>query len=253
MIYRSLADINIYDSPKLDRLATQMARGRYLQVNPVEQDDAVEQDIELAYLKIQLLEDGYEGLLDRQDLNKLELSDQESGDRQSYDPNFPTGLINQTGLISQITAQEISDRLPQVIKYIREAMATPNEYLWGGTVAPNYDCSGLMQAAFASVGIWIPRDAYQQEAFAEPIALGDLQIGDLIFFGTLIKATHVGIYIGNNEYIHSSGKEHGHNGIAVSVIDLPTTSAIAESDKVSQWYFKELRGAGRITKCLRKI
>ena len=230
MIYRSLADINIYDSPKLDRLATQMARGRYLQVK---------QDIEVAYLKIQLIEDGYEGLLDRQDLNKLELSDQEISDRQSYDANFPTGLIN------QITVQEISDRLPKVIKYIREAMATPNEYLWGGTVAPNYDCSGLMQAAFASVGIWIPRDAYQQEAFAEPIALDDLQIGDLIFFGTPVKATHVGIYIGNNEYIHSSGKEHGHNGIAVSAIDL---NAIAESDQVSQWYFKELRGAGRITK-----
>ena len=237
MIYRSLADINIYDSPKLDRLATQMARGRYLQVN------AIEQDAEVNYFKIQLLEDGYAGLLDRQDLDKLELIDQEISDRQSYDENF----------LPVLTAMEISDRLPDVIKYIREAMATPNEYLWGGTVAPNYDCSGLMQAAFASVGIWIPRDAYQQEAFADSIDLGDLQIGDLIFFGTPIKATHVGIYVGNNEYIHSSGKEHGHNGIAVSVIGLNATNAIAESDHVSQWYFKELRGAARITKCLRKI
>ena len=237
MIYRSLADINIYDSPKLDRLATQMARGRYLQVN------AIEQDAEVNYFEIQLLEDGYAGLLDRQDLDKLELIDQEISDRQSYDENF----------LPVLTAMEISDRLPDVIKYIREAMATPNEYLWGGTVAPNYDCSGLMQAAFASVGIWIPRDAYHQEAFADSIDLGDLQIGDLIFFGTPIKATHVGIYVGNNEYIHSSGKEHGHNGIAVSVIGLNATNAIAESEHVSQWYFKELRGAARITKCLRKI
>jgi hypothetical protein len=228
MIYRSLADINIYDSPKLDRLATQMARGRYLQIN------AIEQDAEVNYFEIQLLEDGYAGLLDRQDLDKLELSDQQSYEA-NYDVNFSPVL----------TALEIGDRLPKVIKYIRETMATPNEYLWGGTVAPNYDCSGLMQAAFASVGIWIPRDAYQQEAFAESIDLGDLQIGDLIFFGTPIKATHVGIYIGNHEYIHSSGKEHGHNGIAVSVI-----SEIAESDQVSQWYFKELRGAGRITKSI---
>jgi len=228
MIYRSLADINIYDSPKLDRLATQMAKGRYLQINSKIGwgGEAPPTNFEM----VQLLEDGYEGLLDRRDLDKLELSDQ-----QSYDANFPPVL----------TAVEIRDRLPKVIKYIREAMATPNEYLWGGTVAPNYDCSGLMQAAFAAIGIWIPRDAYQQEAFAEPIALGDLQIGDLIFFGTPVKATHVGIYIGNNEYIHSSGKEHGHNGIAVSVI-----SAIAESDQVSQWYFKELRGAGRITKSI---
>jgi cell wall-associated NlpC family hydrolase len=128
---------------------------------------------------------------------------------------------------------------------MQQAMTTPNEYLWGGTVAPNYDCSGLMQAAFASVGVWIPRDAYQQEAFGEPITLEEIQIGDLIFFGNPTKATHVGIYIGSGEYIHSSGKEHGHNGIAVSGI----VNAIAELDKVSQWYASQLRGAVRITKC----
>ena len=215
MIYRNLANINVYDSPKLDRLATQMAKGRYLQVK----------ESEPSFLKIQLLEDGYEGLVARQDLDKLELSD-----RQSYLADFLPVLTN----------QEISDRIPQVIAYIQQAMATPNEYLWGGTVAPNYDCSGLMQAAFASVGVWIPRDAYQQEAFGTSIPLDKLQIGDLIFFGNPTKATHVGIYIGNGEYIHSSGKEYGHNGIAVS--------AIAGLDKVSRSYANQLRGASRIVK-----
>ncbi|WP_434687449.1 NlpC/P60 family protein [Pseudanabaena minima] len=214
MIYRSLADINIYDSPKLDRLATQMAKGRYLEVLTSEP----------SFLKIQLLEDNYTGLLDRQDVEKLELSD-----RQSFINNLPPAL----------SASEIRDRLPDVITFIRQAMATPNEYLWGGTVAPNYDCSGLMQAAFASVGILIPRDAYQQEAFAEAVTLEDIQIGDLIFFGNVTKATHVGIYIGNGEYIHSSGKEHGHNGIKIS--------QLAGIDPVSQWYAKQLRGAARIT------
>lgn len=216
MIYRSLADINIYDSPTLDRLATQMAKGRYLQIL----------NEEPSYLKVQLLEDSYEGLLDRQDLEKLELSD-----RQSFIDNFPPAL----------SSQEICDRIPVVIAFIQEAMATPNEYLWGGTVAPNYDCSGLMQAAFAAVGVWIPRDAYQQEAFSEPVSLDQVQSGDLLFFGTPVKATHVGIYIGNNQYIHSSGKEHGHNGIAIS--------AISGQDPVSQWYESQLRGAARITKC----
>ncbi len=216
MIYRSWTDINIYDSPKLDRLATQMAKGRYLQIISSQPD----------FLEIRLLEDGYEGLLARQDFDKLK-----SSDRQNYLTNFPPVL----------SAAEIQDRLPQVITYIRQAMATPNEYLWGGTVAPNYDCSGLMQSAFASVGIWIPRDAYQQEAFGSPVPLDEIKIGDLIFFGSPIKATHVGIYIGNDEYIHSSGNEHGHNGIAVS--------AIAGLDKVSQWYSTQLRGTARITKC----
>ncbi len=220
MIYRSGADINIYDSPKLDRLATQMAKGRYLQVINSQPD----------FLKVQLLEDGYEGLLARPDFDKLEPSD-----RQNYLTNFP----------SLLSAAEISDRLPQVITYIQKAMATPNEYLWGGTVAPNYDCSGLMQSAFAAIGVWIPRDAYQQEAFGSSVPLDKIKIGDLIFFGSPhvspTKATHVGIYIGNDEYIHSSGNEYGHNGIAVS--------AIAGLDKVSQWYSTQLRGAARITKC----
>jgi hypothetical protein len=216
MIYRSLADINIYDSPKLDRLATQMAKGRYLQVL----------ESETNFLKIQLLEDDYTGLLDRQDIEKLELSD-----RQSFIDNLPPSLCD----------QEISDRLDKVIAFIRQAMAIPNEYLWGGTVAPNYDCSGLMQAAFASVGIWIPRDAYQQETFAKPVDIEKIQVGDLIFFGNPTKATHVGIYIGNGEYIHSSGKEHGHNGIAIS--------ELSGLDQVSQWYANQLRGAARITTC----
>ena len=217
VIYRSLANINIYDSSKLDRLATQMAKSRYLQVLESEPN----------LLKIQLLEDDYVGLLDRQDFDKLIPSD-----RQNYLANYPQVL----------NATEISDRLPQVIAYIQEAMATSNEYLWGGTVAPNYDCSGLMQAAFSCLGIWIPRDAYQQEAFGTSILLDEIQTGDLIFFGNPTKATHVGIYIGNDEYIHSSGKEHGHNGIAVS--------AIAGLDHVSQWYKSQLRGAARITKSL---
>ncbi len=224
MIYRNLADINIFDSPQLDRLATQMAKGRYLQVLESEPN----------FFKIQLLEDDYSGLLDRQDFEKLELSD-----HQSYIANLPPAL----------SVAEIGDRIPAVITFIQQAMATPNEYLWGGTVAPNYDCSGLMQAAFASVGILIPRDAYQQEAFGEPVTLEEIQIGDLIFFGNPTKATHVGIYVGNGEYIHSSGKEHGHNGIAVSVIVGEIMSAIAELDKVSQWYASQLRGAIRITKC----
>ncbi|PZU97777.1 MAG: glycoside hydrolase [Pseudanabaena sp.] len=213
-IYRSIANINIYDSPHLDRLATQMAKGRYLQVL----------NEESSYLEIQLLEDNYQGLLDRQDLSKLEISD-----RQSFIDSLPPAL----------SSQEISDHLPQVIDFVQQAMALPNQYLWGGTVAPNYDCSGLMQAAFASVGILIPRDAYQQEAFGDRVDLASLQIGDLLFFGNFDKATHVGIYIGNGEYIHSSGQEHGHNGIAIS--------AIAGTDQVSQWYASQLRGAARVT------
>ena len=133
-----------------------------------------------------------------------------------------------------ISEAEIRDKLPSAIAFTRHAMNQPNHYLWGGTVGPNYDCSGLMQAAFASLGIWLPRDAYQQEAFTQPIALVSLQPGDLIFFGTAEKATHVGLYLGEGHYIHSSGKEQGRNGIGIDILS-------AAGDLVSERYYRLLR------------
>jgi cell wall-associated NlpC family hydrolase len=136
---------------------------------------------------------------------------------------------------------EIKKLLAEVIAFTQKAMQQSNYYLWGGTVGPNYDCSGLMQAAFVSVGIWLPRDAYQQEGFTQPITIAELVAGDLVFFGTSQKATHVGLYLGDGHYIHSSGKEQGRNGIGIDVLS-------EQGDAVSQSYYQQVRGAGRVIK-----
>ncbi|HIK16551.1 MAG TPA: C40 family peptidase [Leptolyngbyaceae cyanobacterium M33_DOE_097] len=211
-IYRCTANLNIYDSPKVERLATQAAQGRYLQiVDPLAHSTAI---------AVKLYEDDYPGWLKPADLNHLVIA-------PTVQP--PAAL----------TEAEIRDRLPHVIAFCQAAMATPNYYEWGGTVAPNYDCSGLMQAAFAAVGVWLPRDAYQQEAFTQSIAIGELMPGDLLFFGTPQKATHVALYLGEGNYIHSSGKAQGRNGIGIdSITDL--------SHPVSQNYFAQVREAGRV-------
>lgn len=206
MQYRTIANLNLYDSPDLTRLATQAAQGRYLKI------------LSESPLKVMTCEDGYPGWLDPKDLQFLE-------------------EVEKPYQAAVWTEGEIRDRLPEVIAFTYAAMAVPNEYLWGGTVAPNYDCSGLMQAAFASVGIRLPRDAYQQEAFVQPVE--NLIPGDLVFFGTPVKATHVGLYLGDRRYIHSSGKDQGRNGIGIDVLS-------AEGDAVSQAYFAQYRGAGRV-------
>lgn len=208
MQYRTIANLNLYDSPELTRLATQAAAGRHLEI------------IENSPLKVKLCEDDYPGWLDPADLSHLEKAE----------------TLYQAPVW---TEKEIRDRIPQIITFTQTAMSVPNTYLWGGTVAPNYDCSGLMQAAFASVGIRLPRDAYQQESFVEKIELSDLIPGDLVFFGRPEKATHVGLYLGDNRYIHSSGKDQGRNGIGIDELS-------AEGDRVSQTYFAQLRGAGRV-------
>jgi hypothetical protein len=206
MQYRTIANLNLYDSPDLTRLATQAAQGRYLQI------------LSESPLKVMTCEDEYPGWLDPNDLQFL-------------------AAVATPYQAPIWTEEEIRDRIPEVITFTQAAMAVPNEYLWGGTVAPNYDCSGLMQAAFASVGIRLPRDAYQQEAFLHPVT--ELIPGDLVFFGTPEKATHVGLYLGEQRYIHSSGKDQGRNGIGIDVLSI-------EGDPVSQNYFAQYRGAARV-------
>jgi len=212
--YHCLAPVNLYDSAQLEQLATQANRGRHLRIQALPRAE------DPPALSVVLCEDGYPGWLAVADLDRLAIAD------RPYQP-------------AQWSAAEIPDVIPDVIAFTRTAMSQPNIYLWGGTVAPDYDCSGLMQAAFASVGLWIPRDAYQQEAFAQPVSLDALEPGDLVFFGTPVKATHVGLYLGEDWYIHSSGKDQGHNGIGCDRL-------LQSGDGVSQRYRSQLRGGGRI-------
>lgn len=211
--YYCKTNLNIYDAPECLTLATQAATGRHLRITSNSQDSAI---------AICLCEDDYPGWLSIQDLQFLQ----------------PAETIYQPQLIS---ALEIKQRIPEIIAFTQAAKQQDNYYLWGGTVAPNYDCSGLMQAAFKSAGIWIPRDAYQQEDFTQTIDINQLQIGDLIFFGNSEKANHVGLHLGDNYYIHSSGKKQGRNGIGIDQLS-------EQGDKISQAYYRQLPRAGRVMK-----
>ena len=91
-----------------------------------------------------------------------------------------------------------SEKANKALSFCKGKLGTP--YLWGGT-GPRYDCSGLMMKAYASVGISIPRTSKQQSTFGKAVSKSNLQAGDLVFFGSPVH--HVGMYIGNNQYIHS--------------------------------------------------
>ena len=218
MEYVCTRSLNLYKTPSLEGLVTQAAAGRHLRLLP---SPAESSDKEAAQAHwVELCEDDYPGWIATENLNTLRPAE------VSYRP-IP------------LTRQDIEPRLPEVVTFTQRAMAQPNTYLWGGTVGPNYDCSGLMQTAFASVGIRLPRDSYQQEAFTRPIGWEELQPGDLIFFGTPERTTHVALYLGDGNYIHSSGKDQGRNGIGVdSLTDL--------SHPVSRSYQAQLRRPGRV-------
>jgi cell wall-associated NlpC family hydrolase len=206
-------NLNLYSSSACKGLATQAATHRHLRpLSLTPENNAI---------PIRLCEDDYPAWLNLEDVKYLS----------------PTTDIYQPKAVHR---EEIAANIPAIIAFTHAAMAVKNEYLWGGTVAPNYDCSGLMQAAFGSQGIWLPRDSYQQEAFTHHLPIAEMLPGDLIFFGTPEKTDHVALHLGDLRYIHSSGVQMGRNGIGIDILSDRT------DDPVSLGYFAKFRCCGRV-------
>ncbi|WP_209125273.1 NlpC/P60 family protein [Alkalihalobacillus sp. BA299] len=91
------------------------------------------------------------------------------------------------------------DQVTQLINYSKQFLGTP--YVWGGTTPSGFDCSGFTSYVFRSIGVNLPRVSRQQAQVGVAVPLNQVQPGDLIFRGNPIH--HVGIYIGNGQYIHS--------------------------------------------------
>ena len=138
----------------------------------------------------------------------------------------------------------IKEKVPLILKWIQDQSELNNEYLWGGTLGPNFDCSGLIQTAFFKHHIHIPRDSFQIKSFCKHLfyfkeSYAALQPGDLLFFGNEEKCDHIGIYKGDGLYYHSSGKDFGRNGIGLDTLK-------KSNDKISLHYKSILISAGRI-------
>lgn len=86
-----------------------------------------------------------------------------------------------------------------------------HEYVWGATGPDQFDCSGLMQWAYAQAGIAIGRTTWEQVKEGNATDLDSLQTGDLIFFHTMEgePPTHVAMYLGNDIFIHAGSEETG--------------------------------------------
>jgi SH3-like domain-containing protein len=127
-------------------------------------------------------------------------------------PDGRVGYVNSKKIMDFKEWEKSAGGIPEdICKRASSMLGIP--YLWGGTSAKAADCSGFVQTVFFMNGYILQRDASQQALHGKPIDLSDnfnhLEPGDLLFFGPMRNGmphvTHVAIYKGNMEYIHSSG------------------------------------------------
>lgn len=107
-----------------------------------------------------------------------------------------------------------AEQKEELVAFSKQYIGVP--YKWGSTTPKGFDCSGFVTYVYREFGISLPRTAEEQYQRGEKVAKGDLEAGDLVFFATYKKtASHAGIYIGGNKFIHaSSGK-----GVMISALD----------------------------------
>ncbi|WNI17175.1 C40 family peptidase [Actinacidiphila sp. ITFR-21] len=95
-----------------------------------------------------------------------------------------------------------SGKVDQLIAFLKSQLGKP--YVYGATGPGSYDCSGLTQAAFASIGVDLPRTSQEQSTAGTPVSVSALQPGDLIFWGGEGSAYHVGVFIGDGQYLDAA-------------------------------------------------
>ncbi len=106
----------------------------------------------------------------------------------------------------------------EVIRTAKRFLGLP--YLWAGTTPLGIDCSGFVQLVYHLNGVALLRDSHIQYTQADllPVDKADLKAGDLIFFGQT-AITHVGLYMGNGEFIHAT--THIRPIVQISRLDEP--------------------------------
>ncbi len=130
--------------------------------------------------------------------------------------------------------EEAARMLEAVVQTATDAMGTP--YKWGGTGRGGFDCSGLIQYAYGAHGISLPRRSADQARVGQPVAraVEALSPGDILTFSDREgPVTHVGLYVGGGQFIHSAS-----NGVQMS--------RLASDDPYGRWWWERWIGARRV-------
>ena len=148
----------------------------------------------------------------------------------------PTQPAVRADLEREGATTEVAATLSRVVAVATAAMGTP--YVWGGTGEADggFDCSGLIQYSFGTEGIRLPRVSRDQARAGRKVArrLGNLRPGDILTFSTRGgPVTHVGLYVGDGQFIHSASK-----GVQLS--------RLSPEDVYGRWWYRRWVGVRRV-------
>lgn len=132
---------------------------------------------------------------ERQRLLAEQAASREASDRAAVDEDL---IIDNSG-----TADE---RAVKAVKYA-VSKVPGSSYVWGAEGPNSFDCSGLMLAAYKTVGISLPHSSRAQFSVGRAVDRSDLKPGDLLFFYNPIH--HVGMYIGDGKFVHARNPRDG--------------------------------------------
>ena len=110
----------------------------------------------------------------------------------------PQQIAFNTSNVNQNFTVDASGRAKAAIDFALAQLGDP--YSYGGTGPSSWDCSGLMMTAWAAAGVSIPRVVGPQYGASQPVPMGSLQPGDLVFYGDM---SHDGMYLGNGRVVHA--------------------------------------------------
>jgi cell wall-associated NlpC family hydrolase len=139
-------------------------------------------------------------------------------------------LLLDTG--AQATELRPAEVIQEIPFYALSLIGTPYKY-GGNHPETGMDCSGFVSHVYGQIaGIQLPRSSLEISQHGEPLEPADLQPGDLVFFNTLNRAfSHVGVYLGENRFIHASSSQ---------------TGAVMLSDMTQPYWSKRFDGARRL-------
>ncbi len=100
-----------------------------------------------------------------------------------------------------------SGSVATVINFLKAQLG--DAYVMGASGPNAWDCSSLVQAAFKQVNVDLPRVSQAQSTAGTPVSLSNIQPGDILYWGGAGSAYHVGVYIGNGQYLDAANPSKG--------------------------------------------